>query len=167
MACVVFVRDPKSQKWRRWLALRGCPFGGKDEKNKRNPQPTSKIWTSATCRNSSHVNCMCGTRDNVLQPNPWDPVNHPCILGFCLFHGSLYLGDFLKNGNILNLHINLETYGRNTNRELPWSHFRNALPGWRIVWGNHRRVFAKHWGEWTYSPPTLHISITSGFVTAF
>jgi hypothetical protein len=27
-------RDPKTQKWRRWRALRGWPFGGKNDQNK-------------------------------------------------------------------------------------------------------------------------------------
>jgi hypothetical protein len=31
MACVVFCRNPKTQKWRRWLALRGCPFEREDD----------------------------------------------------------------------------------------------------------------------------------------
>jgi hypothetical protein len=32
---------------------------------------TSQIWTSGTCRNSSvWINCMCGSRDNVLQKSP-------------------------------------------------------------------------------------------------
>jgi hypothetical protein len=60
-------RDPKTQKRRRWLALRGCPFGGEDDQNKIFSGRTSKIWTSATCRNSSRVNCMCGSRVNVFR----------------------------------------------------------------------------------------------------
>jgi hypothetical protein len=75
-----YFRDPKPPKWRRWLALRGCPFGGQDNLNKRLPCKTSQMWNSATCRKSSHVNCMSGSRDNFFQPNRWDPGNTPCIV---------------------------------------------------------------------------------------
>jgi hypothetical protein len=71
-------RDPETQKWRKWLTLRGWPFGGQDKPIKQFPSTKSQIWTSGTCRNSSRVNCMSGSRDNVLQPNTWDQGNKPC-----------------------------------------------------------------------------------------
>jgi hypothetical protein len=37
--------------------------GDKDDQNKRFAGRTSKKWTSATCSNNSHVNCMSEFRD--------------------------------------------------------------------------------------------------------
>jgi hypothetical protein len=68
--------------------------GGEANLNKGFPQPTTQIWTVATCRNSSRVNCMC-----VLQPIPWDPVNHPCSVqyrGDCLGPITLVGGHYLE-----------------------------------------------------------------------
>jgi hypothetical protein len=54
--------------------------GGKDDQNKEIPRTTSYIWTSPTCRINSRVNCMCGTRVNVLLKSPETqtiiPVQH-------------------------------------------------------------------------------------------
>jgi hypothetical protein len=44
----------------------GRSDGGQDNMNKSVPCSTRKIWTSGTCRNSSRMNCMCGTRDTAL-----------------------------------------------------------------------------------------------------
>jgi hypothetical protein len=65
-------RGPKTQKWLRWLALHGCPFGGQDNLNKKFSWISGPTWTSATYRTSFCVNCISRSRDNVLQPNPWD-----------------------------------------------------------------------------------------------
>jgi hypothetical protein len=91
--CSIFM-DPKPQKWRRWLALRGCPYGGEDDQNMGFPCTTSKIRTSSTCKNSSRVNCMWGFRYNVLQPNLLDPVNHPCINIY------IYTGGIITNRSL-------------------------------------------------------------------
>jgi hypothetical protein len=56
-------KDPKTQKWPRWLALRGCPLGDQDNLNSDSTRRTRYIWTSGTCRINSRVNCMGGTRD--------------------------------------------------------------------------------------------------------
>jgi hypothetical protein len=58
----------KTQTWCRWLALRGWPFVSEDHLRELFPCITSKIWTSGTCRNLSHVNCMSGSWYNVFQP---------------------------------------------------------------------------------------------------
>jgi hypothetical protein len=50
-----------------------------DQKLKSIPKPTSKIWTSGKCRNSSHVNCMSGSWDNGHDPKWWDQ-NHEKFL---------------------------------------------------------------------------------------
>jgi hypothetical protein len=57
-----FCRDPKNQKWRRSLALRGWPFGGQYNRREKDPEQASTIWTSATCRDRSRVSCMYGSR---------------------------------------------------------------------------------------------------------
>jgi hypothetical protein len=38
---------------------------------------TRQIWTSAKCRNSSHVNCMSVSRGNGHGPKWWDLLNNP------------------------------------------------------------------------------------------
>jgi hypothetical protein len=82
MACVVFVGTQKN-KMAKGLALRGWPFEGQDNLNNGFQCETIQIWTSATCRNSSRVNCMCGSRDNVLQKSPGTQAIPPVL-------GSLY-----------------------------------------------------------------------------
>jgi hypothetical protein len=41
----------------------GRSDGGQDDQNKRFPQLSSQMWTSATCRNNSRVNCISATED--------------------------------------------------------------------------------------------------------
>jgi hypothetical protein len=45
----------------------GRSDGGQDDILQVFPQQTSKIWTVATCRNSSHFNCMSASRDFLFQ----------------------------------------------------------------------------------------------------
>jgi hypothetical protein len=73
-----YCRDSKTQKWCRWLALRGWPFAGQDDNWDCFPNNSSKIWTRAICKSSLHVNCMSGSGDNFLKPKWWNLVNHPC-----------------------------------------------------------------------------------------
>jgi hypothetical protein len=73
-----YCRDPKKQKKRRrWLALRGCLFGGQANLNKAFPCTTSQIWISTICWNSSRVNRASRSRDNDHGPRWWNLVKPP------------------------------------------------------------------------------------------
>jgi hypothetical protein len=139
-------RDPKTQ-CRRWLALRGCPFWGQDNLNKGFSYTTSKIWTSATCRNNSRVNCMSKSRDNVLQPNPWDPGNNPCTRS-----GTAGLSAFARG----HTSDSLTQAGENTSF-IPIHHFgtgRSTLPIESPGIGKKRKIVNK---AQAHSKSTCHI----------